>query len=40
MGTHIIIDCPGEKYCPKYGVEYKGNTIVEGKFLKGTVKEK
>jgi len=27
---YIILDCPGGKYCPKYGVEYEGSTIVEG----------
>ena len=27
---NVLLDCPGEKYCPKYGVEYEGSTIVEG----------
>ena len=31
---YIILDCPGVKYCPKYGVEYKGNTIVEGEYYR------
>ena len=27
---NVLLDCPVEKYCPKYGVEYEGRTIVEG----------
>ena len=27
---NVLLDCPRDKYCPKYGVEYEGSTIVEG----------
>ena len=27
---NVLLDCPGDKNCSKYGVEYEGSTIVEG----------
>ena len=31
---NIILDCPGVQYCPKYRVQYEGNTIVEGNYYR------